>query len=196
MPPRAPPTVDENGTGALNPEGTARWAEALLSFIQQYPGVYLREVVRRLGIPMGTLHYHLRRQVANGLVESRDVGGHLCLFPCRPPIGGTAPTESEKNALAMLRLRIPRMVLLHLLDSGPCTGSRLVRDLSVSPSHLSYYLERLESMGLVRRGEDPPGRRTVRLVFPDGVRKILLTYPPLRESPGDRWLGLWEEMRL
>ena len=196
MPPWVPPAIKKFGTTSPGPEGLARWAETLLSFIQRYPGVYLREVVRRLGIPMGTLHYHLKRQIANGLVESRDIGGHRCLFPCRPPVGGAPLTPPEKNTLAMLRRRIPRMVMLHLLDFGPCTGSRLVGDLYVSPSHLAYYLDRLETLGLILRGQDTLGHRTAQLASPDDVRKVLLTYPPLREGPGDRWLDLWEEMRL
>ena len=39
----------------------ATWAEALLTFVQRYPGVHLREIRRRLGIPIGTLDYHLYR---------------------------------------------------------------------------------------------------------------------------------------
>jgi predicted transcriptional regulator len=196
MPHQVPKAPDRVGSDPPDRDMAPRWAEALLSFVQRYPGVYLRELVRRLEIPMGTLHYHLQRQVASGLVESREVGGHLCLYPCRPPVGRAPPTESEKNSLAMLRLRIPRMIMLRLMDGGPCAGARLVDDLSVSPSHLSYYLERLEKLGIVCRDAETAGHRRVRLVSPDSVRGLLLAYPPLREGPGDKWLDLWEGLRL
>lgn len=173
----------------------APWAEVLLSFVQRYPGVHVRELIRRLRIPTGTLDYHLYRLSARQLLETREVGGHRCVFPSRPVGEGPPIPEDQKVVLALLRQRVPRALLLHLLDQGPSSAQELASSVGISPSLLSYYVEKLEHLGLVeRRGERPT--RVAALRSPQQVRNVLLAYPPLKEQVQDRWLGLWEEIRL
>lgn len=177
------------------PEGAAPWAAVLLRFVQQFPGVHLRELLRRLRIPPGTLDYHLRRLSRQGFLETRDVGGHRCVFPCRPIGAGWPVLEKDQVLLALLRRRVPRAILLHLTYFGPATGRELSDSAGVSSALLLYYVERLESWGLVERVSSPAGPRKAKVVDPLRVRDILLRHPPLKERFEDRWITLWERMR-
>jgi predicted transcriptional regulator len=172
------------------------WSEALLTFVQRYPGVHFREILRRLRIPLGTLDYHIYRLSRQGLLETRDVGGHRCVFPSHPVGQGPPLPEYDKTVLAVLRQPVTRAILLSLLLEGTVTAQKLAPELQVSASTLSYYLDRLEGLGLIDRGRSYPPPRPLRLNSPQEVRRILLANPPLPEALPDRWVRLWQTLRL
>lgn len=174
-------------------ERTGTWAEALLSFVQRYPGVHLREIRRRLGIPIGTLDYHLYRMGRQGLISVRFQGGYKCAFP-EPAIGTGAPIPpADQLLLALLRQPLPRAILLQLYLEGPSSPASIIHGTGTSGPNLSYFLKRLElARVLVRDG--PPGARSVRLVDPRQVHRLLLAYPPLPENAVDRFQRFWQEL--
>ncbi len=169
------------------------WAEALLSFVQRYPGVHFREIRRRLGIPIGTLDYHLYRMEKEGLVSVTATGGYKCVYPAVvPELGGPIP-ELDRRMLALLRQSVPRSILLHLYLEGPSSTVGLARDLGTTAQNLAYFLQRLEGAGAIVR-EGVPGSRTARLADPKRVHALLLQFPPLPEDPIDRFLRFWTEL--
>lgn len=175
--------------GASTREGT--WAEALLSFVQRYPGVHLREIRRRLGIPIGTLDYHLYRLGKQGLITVRFNGGYKCAYPAVvPEIAGPIPT-GDQQLLALLRQPLPRCLMLHLYLDGPSSPAGLAADLGTSPTNLSYFLKRLELAGVIAREGSGTDRR-VRLLEPARVHAVLLHFPPLPERVVDRFQRFWE----
>ena len=169
------------------------WAEALLSFVQRYPGVHLREIRRRLSIPIGTLDYHLYQLGRKGLIAVRFQGGYKCCFPETPVGFGPPIPEEEKLLLALLRQEVPRAILLQLYLEGPASPQDLGVAVSTTGSNLSYFLKRLEAVGVILR-EGVGGQRTVRLREPARVHEILLRYPPLPESSLDRFMRFWSEL--
>ncbi len=191
-----PPGTPSGEAPAPPSEGSsAPWAEVLLSFVQRYPGLHVRELIRRLKIPIGTLDYHLYRLGQKGLLETRDVGGYRCVFPNRPVGEGPPIPEDQKAVLALLRLPTPRTILLHLYLKGFASAKDLAGSAGISASTLSYYMDRLEGLGLIARQGAPGGPRRVTLKDPELVRRVLLAYPPLPEGAGDRWVRLWEGLR-
>ncbi|MCI4349494.1 MAG: hypothetical protein L3J93_04690, partial [Thermoplasmata archaeon] len=139
------------------------WAETLLTFVQRYPGVHLREIRRRLGIPIGTLDYHLYRLGKEGLISVRFNGGYKCAYPAVvPEIGGPIP-EPDLKLLALLRQPVPRSLLLHLYLDGPSAPASLAAELGTTAPNLSYFLRRLESIGVIARDGSGAERR-VRLL--------------------------------
>jgi predicted transcriptional regulator len=169
------------------------WAETLLSFVQRYPGVHLREIRRRLSIPIGTLDYHLYQLGRKGLIAVRFQGGYKCAFPETLPGFGPPIPETEKRLLALLRQPVPRAVLLHLYLEGPSTPQRLGEAVATTGPNLSYFLKRLEGAdAIVREGRGQS--RMVRLLEPKKIHEILLRYPPLPETPVDRFLRFWSEL--
>jgi predicted transcriptional regulator len=172
---------------------TGTWAEALLTFVQHYPGVHLREIRRRLGIPIGTLDYHLYRLGREGLVLVRFHGGYKCCYPAVSEHGTGPIPEPEKLLLALLRQPIPRALLLHLYLEGNSSPARLAQAVDTTGSNLSYFLKRLESTGVILRDGQGATRR-VHLVEPKRVHQVLLDYPPLAETTVDRFLRFWTEL--
>ncbi|MGI0053110.1 MAG: hypothetical protein ACREC5_01490 [Thermoplasmata archaeon] len=175
------------------PARSGTWAEVLLTFVQRYPGVHLREIRRRLSIPIGTLDYHLYRLGRRGLIAVRLQGGYKCCFPETPPGFGTPIAEEEKLLLGLLRQPVPRAILLQLYLEGPTSPRQLGAAIATSGSNLSYFLKRLEAQGaLLREGEGPD--RRVRLLRPAVIHALLLRYPPLPEDTLDRFLRFWSEL--
>jgi len=169
------------------------WAESLLSFVQQYPGVHLREIRRRLGIPIGTLDYHLYRLGREGLVLIRFQGGYKCCYPAVYDRQNGPIPEPEKILLALLRQPVPRALLLHLYLDGASHPATLSESIDTTASNLSYFLKRLESAGvLVREGQG--ATRMVRLLEPKRVHEVLLAFPPLKETTVDRFIRFWSEL--
>ncbi len=176
-------TVERSGT----------WAETLLTFIQRYPGVHLREIRRRLGIPIGTLDYHLYRLGRQGLVSVRMQGGYKVCFP-ETLIGEGPPIpEPDKVLIALLRQPVPRAILLQLYLEGPASPQSVGAAVGASGPNLSYFLKRLEALGALDR-EGAPGQRVVRLIDAKRIHEILLRYPPLPESAIDRFVRFWSEL--
>jgi predicted transcriptional regulator len=169
------------------------WAEALLSFVQRYPGVHLREIRRRLAIPIGTLDYHLYQLGRKGLIAVRFQGGYKCCFPDTPPGFGAPIPEEEKLLLGLLRQSVPRAILLELYLEGPTPARELGVAVATTGSNLSYFLKRLEESGVIRR-EGQGASRKARLVDPVRVHEILLRYPPLPESSVDRFTRFWADL--
>ena len=169
------------------------WAEALLSFVQRYPGVHLREIRRRLGIPIGTLDYHLYRLGREGLVLVRFQGGYKCCYPALSQNGTGPIPESQKLLLALLRQPVPRALLLHLYLEGSSSPAVLGEALDTTGPNLSYFLRRLEHAGVIAR-EGQGAQRRVRLMDPKQIHQILLDYPPLETTPVDRFLRFWSDL--
>jgi predicted transcriptional regulator len=171
----------------------ASWAETLLTFIQRYPGVHLREIRRRLSIPIGTLDYHLYRMGREGLITVQFQGGYKCCYPAVvPEIGGPIP-EVDRKLLALLRLPAPRGIVLYLYLQGATGPAVLGSTLGTTGSNLSYYLHKLEELGVVvRQGQGT--QRVVRLLDPKQVHRLLLQFPPLPETVVDRFVRFWSEL--
>lgn len=169
------------------------WAETLLTFIQRYPGVHLREIRRRLHIPIGTLDYHLYRLGREGLVSVRFQGGYKCCFPTRWSAPLSALTDREKLLLSLLRQPVPRSILLHLYLEGPTRPTDLAGAVGTSGPNLSYFLKRLEGANSVIR-EGQGLTRVVRLSDPPQVHQLLMLYAPLPESTIDRFVRFWAEL--
>lgn len=169
------------------------WAEALLTFVQRYPGVHLREIRRRLGIPIGTLDYHLYRLGREGLVLVRFQGGYKCCYPAVAQNGAGPIPEAQKLLLAFLRQPVPRALLLHLYLEGPSSPAQLGGAVDTTGPNLSYFLRRLEQAGVIAREGQGLSRR-VRLVEPKQIHQVLLEYPPLAATPVDRFLRFWSEL--
>lgn len=169
------------------------WAEALLSFVQRYPGVHLREIRRRLSIPIGTLDYHMYKLGRRGLIAVRFQGGYKCAYPDTPIGFGPPIPEDEKLLLAFLRHGVPRAILLQLYLDGPSPPATVASQISTSAANLAYYLRRLEQAKVISREGEGAGRQ-IRLNEPKRVHEILLHYPPLPETPVDRFLRFWSEL--
>ena len=139
----------------------------LYQLIESEPGLHMRELERRTGIPLGTLRHHLRYLEEHGLVdlvEDKNVTRYFA---------SVLPEEADRRALAALRQEALRRVLLYVLTRG---GSASYQDiqahLGAPPSTLAVYLSQLVDRGLLARRsvgresryEAVDAERTIRLL--------------------------------
>jgi len=169
------------------------WAERLFSFIQRYPGVHLREIRRRLRMPIGTLDYHLYRLDRRGLISVRFQGGYKCCYPAVSTATQSPIPDVQQTLLALLRQPVPRALLLHLYLEGPAAPSQLALAVDTTGPNLSYFLKRLEAAHVITR-TGQGGTRVVHLVDAKLVHTVLLLFPPLPETVVDRFVRFWSEL--
>ncbi|MHB8586435.1 MAG: winged helix-turn-helix transcriptional regulator [Thermoplasmatota archaeon] len=123
---------------------------AIYMLLVDHPGLYLRELGRTLGMPMGSLEYHLHELVEAGLLSVVHEENKR-FFPAQIP----AP---EKRTLALLRQEPLRRVVISLLQSPDSTHGDLLAETGYPSSTLSFYLRKLVDSGMVDRTKS--GRNT------------------------------------
>jgi len=105
----------------------------------------VRELARQGGVSQALADYHVRRLVAEGLVEGLDDGHYLRLFPTT----GRRPRDSDRATLALLRQPIPLALTLHLLGRKEATHGELAASLRLAKSTASYHLAKLVQAGVL-----------------------------------------------
>lgn len=116
----------------------------LFQLIDREPGLHLRELERRLAMPMSTLRHHVRYLEAHGLVENHEDRNVRRYF-------ATALTDrADRRVIAALRQESLRRVLLYVLDRGGSATYQEILVASGSPaSTLAVYLSQLTRRGLL-----------------------------------------------
>lgn len=145
----------------------------LHQLVAKEPGLHLRELERRSGMPLGTLRHHLRYLEEHRLVDAVEDRNVVRWF------ASDLVEPADRRRLGALRQESLRRVLLYLLARGGQAPYRdLLADLGAPASTLAVYLAELSRRGLVERislGRE--SRYDVR--EPERVTRLLYLY---RES--------------
>jgi predicted transcriptional regulator len=159
----------------------------ILSLVNQYPGLHLRELQRRALTSAMLVEYHLNVLERLGLVTSQEEGGYRRFFPAkdaRLPLGKT-----EKVWLGLLRQPVPLGIALYLVENPLAAHKDLADVVPVTKSTLTYHLKNMESAGLVVR-EPPVGGRAFKLADAEKVLALLRAYRPTPDmvaAYGEMW---------
>jgi len=117
----------------------------IYDFVKLSPGCHLRELQRRLEIPLGTLEYHLKYLVDNEYLSIREEGGYKRYYPV-----GTMRSV-DKAILSLLRQDIPRRLVMHLLLHPSSKFGDIASKFDVAPSTLSFHITKLLKGGIVSK---------------------------------------------
>lgn len=163
--------------------------QMIFEFVRDSPGTHLRGIQQQLGLPLGTVEYHLRELVKLGLVSEREDGIYRRYFVAGQ-LGGV-----DRELLAALRQEIPRRIVMHLLLNPGLTFGHVRAAFEISGSTLHYHLKKLEKRGILARRKE--GRESFFTVINEReVAKVLLAH---RKSFGDElldeWARTWDEIR-
>ncbi len=155
------------------------------------PGLHMRELARQLSMDVRTAMYHLRQLEKHGLVTGIDEGGFRRFFP-RTADGRRAEVVDarDKPLLGVLRKPVPLYVALVLLTRDVASHGELAEGAGVSPSTLSYHLERMERAGILARDDS---RYVLR--EPERAARLLYAHRPTQDLL-DRFVDLWEDFTL
>jgi len=118
--------------------------------VNRQPGLHLREIERRTGIPLSTLNYHLDFLVKYDLLE-RETDGHYTRFYAKDI------EEDERKLLTVLRQKTLRNILLELIDREKMSYQELLEHLEIPASTLSFYMNKLlkaDTVSLHRIGRE------------------------------------------
>lgn len=176
MPP-PPPTPDT----VLDLEARRR----IVRFVQESPGLHMRELALRLEMPVSTLEYHCYQLVKHGQLVTRESAGFKAFYP------GEGMDRRDKDILYLVRHDAPRKICSHLLLNPGATPKELRGIIGVTGPTLSFHLNKLRAAGILR--EEPDGR-TKRLFVedPERVANLLVTYRrSFLDAAVDRFADAW-----
>ena len=156
-------------------------------FIKTNPGTHMREIQRRLDMPIGHLKFHIEYLVKHEILTEKSDRYYKRYY-----LTGTLGSL-DKNALAILRQQYPRWIILHLLQIPKVKHKELLEKFELKPSTLSFYLKAMIEKELVTRVK--AGRESIyTLNNPENIIKILITYQPsFFDKLVDRFLDTWFE---
>ena len=153
--------------------------------IEQRPGIHFNSLARHLHMAHGELQYHLRKLEETGEIVV-DRGKYFTRYFLS---GWDDPKKRE--LLTLIRLKIPRRILLFLIEHPNTPAHVLVKEFHLTKSTLSYHMQRLVSTGTVM--ERKKGREKIyKVKDKDENVKIIESYHhTLGDEVVDRFVELW-----
>jgi predicted transcriptional regulator len=155
----------EKESDALNLQCRKR----IYEYIADNPGVHFRELQRSLGMPVGSLEYHLRYMEKRELVSSRNDAGYSRYY------SRNRYDPEAKSIIAFMRQPIPRGIILFLLKEKKSSHGGILANFKISAATLSYHLKRMCNLGILRM--EKAGRESFyEICQPDKVEEIVIIY--------------------
>jgi predicted transcriptional regulator len=116
----------------------------IYEFVKKNPGLHMRELQRRLDIPLSTLEYHLDYLQRRDILVMEDDRRYCRYF-------GENLDEVDRRVLSALRQkRMREIILLTLSDEMKCFKD-LKDEIGIAASTLSSYLKNLENREILER---------------------------------------------
>jgi predicted transcriptional regulator len=118
--------------------------ERILAELRLQPGLGFRELVRRTGMPSGSLHHHANILARRGALWRKTSGPRLLHFPGQPP-----NEESARRAI-VASLRGLDAAIATLLSSSPMNQIQVLQAFrDVPESTVQHHLYSLTRRGLL-----------------------------------------------
>ena len=155
--------------------------------IKENPGFHLRELQRRLDIPLSTLDYHLGYMVRKHVIECKQDGYYTRYY--------VTPLEKiDRKLLSILRQKRLREIILIILNEKGVKYQTLLQRLKIPTSTLSFQLNHLMKSNVIIRQRI--GREHVYTVADEDVlMKLLITYQSsFIDRLIDNVIATWMEM--
>ncbi len=116
----------------------------IYSYISKYPGIHLNELLRNLSISSGTIRYHLKYLIKNGLISEENKDGYTRFYKM-DEIG-----IKNKKILSIIRKKTPRDIILFILFKTAASQIEISKELEKNPSCITYHLKILKEKGIIR----------------------------------------------
>jgi DNA-binding MarR family transcriptional regulator len=149
-------------------------------YVRTHPGAYVRGMARDLRIGTGDLQYHLSWLEKHGFVKTRKSGFYRFVYP-------TMVFQDEQEVLlGVLSLETPRELLLCLLGDPTMTQGDLARTLGHSQPTVSWHMDRLLQLGVVRKERTSRGVVYEVVADRDDILSFVKSY---HSGVWKRWAG-------
>jgi len=117
--------------------------DKIYNFLQDYPGLHVREISRKLDIPFSTLKYHLNYLEKNELIIS-EVDDKYNRYFISQTIG-----NKEKKILNFLRKRATLHIVIWFIIAVQCSQKDMGRFLGKHPATISFHLRKMKNAGII-----------------------------------------------
>lgn len=114
----------------------------IYNFVKENPGLHMRELQRRLDIPLSTLEYHLDYLERKDILSQEDDRRYCRYF-------AEDHTDDEKTLLSALRQKRLREIILLVLSEELLCFKELSNEIMIADSTLSHYLSLLCEKGIL-----------------------------------------------
>ncbi|MES2154158.1 MAG: MarR family transcriptional regulator [bacterium] len=161
----------------------------VLDYVSRYPGIHVREIERRLGLPSRLAAYHLEQLEHEGQVQCIQEPGFARYFPA---VGKPRWSRREMEFLCLMRHAVALRITVLLLSETEMAQGDIARRLDLAKASTSYHLALLVKAGLVevRRA----GRQRIYcLSEPTHVTGMLANFTPIPEDL-DTFTGIWNDL--
>jgi predicted transcriptional regulator len=117
----------------------------LYDLIADNPGLHLSKIADILGLRLSLIEYHLQTMEKENLVTSvKDVGYYKRYY-----LVGSVVGTQERTIVSLLREDIPLQIVLYLLKHPNAKHKEILKNFKVTPSTLSYHLNKLVKYGVI-----------------------------------------------
>ena len=117
----------------------------VFNFVKDNPGFHFRAISDCLEMPIGVLQYHLGLLVDGGLISAYSDGRYKRYFE------SGKFTDTEVKAISILRHETAGRILVILVEKQCALHKELTVKLGISSQALSWQMNRLEEMGVIRK---------------------------------------------
>ena len=120
----------------------------IYNLIQKSPGLHLRELSRKLEIPLTTLDYHLFYLKRRGMITARLDGKYVRYF-----VEGSMGIE-DTRILSILRQKVCRTIIMFLLLNKQATHRDICEHIKRAPSTTTFHLKKLVELHLISANKE------------------------------------------
>jgi predicted transcriptional regulator len=141
----------------------------IYNFIRKNPGIHLREIQRRLSIPLSSLEHHVEYMIRKNVIYKEREGRYTRYFAGHL-------TNEERKVISALRHEKLREIVSIVLEQKEAKSQDFIDYLDIPCSTLSYYLKYLVEHSILKRQKI--GYENIYSIKDQRVEKILIIYEP------------------
>jgi predicted transcriptional regulator len=120
--------------------------EKIIQFVNDFPGIRYRELLRMTGVSNGVLSYHLNLLDNSGKVTVHRVNNRVTRYFSHDV------STVESNVIGLLRQNTTRKIIVYIMEYGPCGFNDIVNHTKKVPSTVSWHLTRLKDANITKVG--------------------------------------------
>ena len=160
----------------------------IYQLVSKFPGMYLREIEKELGLAIGGLEYNLSYLERAEILSVEREGNRKRYFVKEDVSFG------DKATISILRQEIPRRIVVHLMLNPHASFQDVLAQFTISKSTLSFHMKKLTEANIVEGHKE--GRSTFYSVNdPENTARIILTYKAsFLDTVVDRFAEVWGDM--
>ena len=141
----------------------------IYNFVRRNPGFHLRELQRRLEIPLSSLEHHIDYMIRHNILHKEKDGRYVRYFAGQS-------TKEERKLITALRHEKLRKIVLSILENKEVKFQDLKKCLDLPASTLSYFLKYLVDRHILNR--EKVGYENIYSIQDQRVGKVLIIYEP------------------